>query len=505
MSDLKPIPRKEQYLSQIDGMTNSSPDKIYTKEEYLFSEILGEALHKPALKTRYEMYLAKIAGREVGIPYPETRLERFLAKAAGMDISVPTPITREEMYWSTYSPFYLSNASGASPLTYGKGKIGNLSNYRIYGQTVDGESVGDRTGNLFDCDNTEDTEVNGIVWSCKNQIITANGATGNLASSTFGHKRITGLYGSFILACVSDTNNDCICVVSVQETQSSTRTYNVSTTNSYATFSLTGEEYEVIVYAQVNKNKEVNNAQFFISLTEGSTPPDTYEPYGYKVPVTVEGKNLYKISTFRDGSTSAVVSAVTFTINNNAVSISGISSAKHPQVTSQRFELISGETYSAKIFVDGSYDGEMYIIMRGGERQDGSDEAIYKRISVGSGDTFVAKTYNSIIYVADGTNKEFNAIVRVILIKGSMLPDTYEPYHAPITTPIYLPEPIKMVGDEAEYIDFMEQKQHFADGTSVDVTLPALPTLTGTNVLSVGTEVQPSHIFAEFDKEREYG
>ena len=36
----------------------------------------------------------------------------------------------------------------------------------------------------------------------------------------------------------------------------------------------------------------------------------------------------------------------------------------------------------------------------------------------------------------------------------------YEPYHAPITTSIYLPEQIKMVGDEAEYIDYEEQKQH---------------------------------------------
>ena len=61
-------------------------------------------------------------------------------------------------------------------------------------------------------------------------------------------------------------------------------------------------------------------------------------------------------------------------------------------------------------------------------------------------------------------------------------------------TNLYLPEPIKMVGDEAEYIDYAEQKQHFADGTSVDVTLPALPTIAGTNTLSVGTEVQPSKV-----------
>lgn len=51
-----------------------------------------------------------------------------------------------------------------------------------------------------------------------------------------------------------------------------------------------------------------------------------------------------------------------------------------------------------------------------------------------------------------------------------------------------------MAGDEADYIDFKEQKLYLSDGTSVDVTLPALPTISGTNILSVNTEVQPSKV-----------
>lgn len=64
-----------------------------------------------------------------------------------------------------------------------------------------------------------------------------------------------------------------------------------------------------------------------------------------------------------------------------------------------------------------------------------------------------------------------------------------------ITTPIYIPEQIKKVGDEAEYIDYEEQKFHRISGADLDVTLPSLPTVTGTNVLSVGTEVQPSDMY----------
>ena len=94
-----------------------------------------------------------------------------------------------------------------------------------------------------------------------------------------------------------------------------------------------------------------------------------------------------------------------------------------------------------------------------------------------------------------GTNRKLVMKPAIVLNTTEQVP--FEPYHAPITTNLYLPEQIKMVGDEAEYVDYKEQKQHFADGTSVDVTLPALPTLKGTNTLSVGTTVQPSKVYLQ--------
>lgn len=98
--------------------------------------------------------------------------------------------------------------------------------------------------------------------------------------------------------------------------------------------------------------------------------------------------------------------------------------------------------------------------------------------------------------------------MKYMIVNGTYTEQTmpaYEPYgyRVPVTvtngtdtetTNLYLPEQIKMVGDEAEYIDFREQKQHFVDGTSTDITLPALPTLSDTNILSVGTTVQPSKV-----------
>jgi hypothetical protein len=92
-----------------------------------------------------------------------------------------------------------------------------------------------------------------------------------------------------------------------------------------------------------------------------------------------------------------------------------------------------------------------------------------------------------------------------IMLNSGSTPLPYEPYgyKVPVTVsngtdtqtvPIYLPEQIKKVGDEAEYIDYAEQKQHRIGADNIDVTLPALPVLPGTNTLTVGTEVQPSSV-----------
>ena len=138
-----PVTRKELYLNKIVGNDDYDiPEKPISEEELFFAEILGEAVQAPEPLPRYQMYLAKIAGREIEIPYPEVRLEYFLAKAAGMDVETPTPITREEIYWSNYISIVEFEVENVPPLTY-KAIEGTLENYRIYGNTVNGENVGD--------------------------------------------------------------------------------------------------------------------------------------------------------------------------------------------------------------------------------------------------------------------------------------------------------------------------------------------------------------------------
>lgn len=137
-----PITRKEQYINEIVGKGKTAPGTPQTREEFFYAAILGEVV-APFPITNIEKYLAKIAGKYNGeLPKPITRIEFFIARVAGMNVSAPTPITREEIYWSNYTATTEFELEGVPPLTY-KAIEGALKNYRIYGNTVDGGSVGD--------------------------------------------------------------------------------------------------------------------------------------------------------------------------------------------------------------------------------------------------------------------------------------------------------------------------------------------------------------------------
>ena len=237
------------------------------------------------------------------------------------------------------------------PLTYTAKNAGSLTDYRIYGQTVDGESVGDKTENLFDGDFLQGywAYADGVWTQSSVWIATKKIPCKSSTTYTFSFNQTSRWYG-FVWF---DFNGNYISTNNQQNTSSIQY-------RSYSAISPPNAAYMVIDvagYPYYNSTILPNDITDFM-LVENSTPLP-YEPYGYKVPVTV----------------------------SNGADI--------------------------------------------------------------------------------------------------------------LTTPIYLPEQIRKVGDEAEYIDYAEQKQHFADGTSVDVTLPALPTIAGTNTLSVGTQVQPSKVIVK--------
>ena len=65
------------------------------------------------------------------------------------------------------------------------------------------------------------------------------------------------------------------------------------------------------------------------------------------------------------------------------------------------------------------------------------------------------------------------------------------------TTNIYLTEQLTKPFDNADYIDYIDyktQKQYVADGTSADVSLETISTLSGTNKIIIDSDVLPSNV-----------
>lgn len=145
-------------------------------------------------------------------------------------------------------------------------------------------------------------------------------------------------------------------------------------------------------------------------------------------------------------------------------------------------------------------------------------------------------TLNEITYVylcfKVYVNSVYNNLkIENIQIEKGSTPTSYEPYYEgykiPIivsdgtnssTTNIYLDEPLRKVGDYADYIDYKEQKVYrnvivnddsgeqtiensysgTTDTTGTSVTLPTIPSLVGTTIYDVDTKVKPSNMYIKY-------
>ena len=364
----------------------------------------------------------------------------------------------------------IRRVSGLPPLTFKAKKAGTLKNYRIYGQTVDGESVGDRTGNLFDGELVLGSfaAADGSFFvgdvTCVTEFINVKSNTEYSIHITGAEIRHIGYYGG-------------------------TFSYLSPTIREDFTFVTPNDCNQIkIVFRKFDQSK-IDLTIFptnTIMLNEGSTALP-YEPYGYKVPVTVEGKNLLNPNLTRFAY--AINGASYFTpYENGAVYLIPIKNNTAYTIKVYSSETIPGVRlglYNKSSPINGDYVTNLQEVLQ----------------TTSPSLTIINTTYKYL--VAQISSVYFNdyGLNNIMLNTGSTaLP--YEPYQVPVTTPIYLPEQIKKFGDEAEYISYSEQKLHRVGADDIDVTLPALPVLPGTNTLTVGTEVQPSNVYIKYEGER---
>lgn len=215
-------------------------------------------------------------------------------------------------------------------------------------------------------------------------------------------------------------------------------TYASGISNQEISFSLTQEQIDSItgVWIYGHASKEI--VFHYIQLEEGDTATDR-EPYGYKIPVTASGRNLLNEDLFLEESNWTFTDAGD--IGKFYLTPVGLDIGKKYTIVSKCTKSLSMSIYKGSTFLKGLGDGNY--------TQFTYSDDIYLRIYVGS--TNGAK--NNYYKVRD--------YYQLMIVEGAYTDTTigeYEPYVEPVTTNIYVNEPLRKVGDYADYVDFKSGK-----------------------------------------------
>ena len=204
----------------------------------------------------------------------------------------------------------IRRVSGLPPLTFKAKKAGTLNNYHIYGNTENGESVGYRTENLFDLSsffNSIMSCMNGT-WSHSLTNFTINATSRNSYLDSYSANEEyklpvlpnTPYTLSFLLSNSVDSNP---CNIIIDENNSLMYGYvhhetDVTTQNAKFTFT-TGNNAEFVTFTFSVSNANTSQTFSAIMFNSGSTALP-YEPYGYKIPVTLTADSAETTDIYLD-------------------------------------------------------------------------------------------------------------------------------------------------------------------------------------------------------------
>ena len=340
----------------------------------------------------------------------------------------------------------------AYPLSIVGKKFMNLRGYRVYGNSIqDGtptpetpveiQSVGDLTKNLFDTQGWYSWLRTFTTTYVQKQVVDGISCIYYRPSSTFNKEYMKGQFKvntrytiSFRAKGIIGTDYSTgFRFMYTDGTSTSVSVSNDDTWNEYTLTSISGKTIDNIQMF-LNYPQGCYFDENSIQLEEGTTATD-YEPYHkYKIPVVARGKNMF------DGSSSEGNGKY---LNSNGVLGSGIDNLRVtdyitiPSGVSSLTFSFKGEVmnYPSICLYD---DSKNYIT---GKRYGGIRNT---NISVPSNAKYVRCSYRTV-------NTD-------IQLEGGSTKTEYEPYIATVTTNIYLNEPLRKVGNYADYIDFEKQK-----------------------------------------------
>lgn len=384
-------------------------------------------------------------------------------------------------------------------MEYSKGK--NLRNYEIYGNSVqDGtpspdnpveiQSVGDlTTKNLLPYPYIYTTKtINGVTFTDNGDgSITIDGtATANAVFYLVGTQnnytldkcglKIGDSYTISKILISGDSIANIYFTANYYNANGSMKQGTLATTQNTATSTIKSDFVIWGIYLLVAKDKTVNNTTIKLQIEKGSSATE-YEPYHkYDVPITVRGKNLLPNSEWMSGANSNGFTEKTnvdyiteYTQNSVSFNLSAWTGVSSPRFQKDSVKRIVFKINQNQINSDDGYI-KFYIIIQGYDDNNNKvgSQAIYDSVVADTGYVFDFSTIS--IYSFYKNSKQFsfcilarkNALSNLMVYDIAYYADTdtteYEPYVKPTITHIYLNEPLRKVGDYADYIDFKNQK-----------------------------------------------
>lgn len=337
------------------------------------------------------------------------------------------------------------------------------------------ESVGDLTTKnlLYPYSNAISRTLKGVTMTYDNGVITLNGtctASANfdlyniaLSANTYtlsaNANKVPVNNGYAFVQLYDSTNNQIITLVNSNAMGSVT-----TTTISDGTF---------LYRIRIDEGTTYDNVVLKPQLEIGSTAT-AYEPYHkYDVPVTVHGKNLFDKSksnsvNIREESATSYWGSLIFE-NKNVISMLKPNATYTISYDIECIKTPAGDN----ITINSAAAGIAFYSGISGYSQ----YFTYKSIQLEAGNTYHIeqtfttdnKLYDSNAnykFIAAGNryydenNKAYycTVIIRNIQVEEGTTATSYEPYKGKTTKHIYLDEPLRKVGDYADYIDFKNQK-----------------------------------------------
>ena len=355
----------------------------------------------------------------------------------------------------------------------------NVKNLRIYGNSIQNgtpsestpveiQSVGEKTKNIFDPSQWEtpvtQTEIT-IQYLKDEDCFLLNGTA--TTTNNYAQKRVNipteigkkytisteYVSGSIDKSAATGNRYSVAYIGKSDDTTTNTNWFSTDLLNDNTVSSRTATcdmQYISFFWFYISEGVTFNNYKVKIQIEQSDAATD-YEPYGYKVPITVCGKNLIP---YPYEETTHTANGVAFEDKGDgSIEVSGTATGYAAYVLSKNIQVEVGKNYILSFNATNSVNLALNLV-----EYDENRELI--KTPLAPADLTKSYTYTpsseavkyiTLILKRNVDNSECSGVIKPQLEFGNVATE-YEPYNG-TTYNIYLKEPLRKADSAADYID----------------------------------------------------